>query len=159
MTNDLLLKLPSHWDLLEEIRVALRKRLANLHPELLQATVMTASELTENAIKYGQRTDACHEATFRFALTSAHITIEVRNGLANAAQFDHVRHQVQEIDRATDLLELYATRLRELLERNVSSGSAGLGLCRIAAEGKFSLACTCDHNVLTMTATRATGGV
>lgn len=120
--------------------------------DLRSAAIMTASELVENAIKYGESVPAARTVTFSLEATSGEVRIRVANGSTNAHGVAELGRRVEEVRGAADKQALYLARLEQLLAEADESGK--LGIYRIGFEGGFDLECDYSNEVVTMTATR-----
>ena len=139
------------WRLVRSIRQRVDQALEG-HPSGLRvAAVMTASELVENAIKYGA---AAPPATIRVWLGVAPdmVRVQVVNASTNRARVDELRARIDEIERSVDKEALFLQRLTQGLGRPGDSGN--LGLYRIALEGGFALDCRYEEGIVTVSATR-----
>jgi hypothetical protein len=140
------------WSEVQEVRERVQTLLAHLPEDVRAATVMTASELVENAIKYGESVPGAPEATVALNHDGEHIEIIVKNGVAAEETVRELRMHVDRLAGAPDRMALYIERLRQLM----TGGGDGskLGLYRIGCEGGFDLHCDYTDRVVTMTATR-----
>lgn len=142
------------WEILQSIRDAVQARMRFATHDERDAAVMVASELVENAIKYGQPTDSRgHKNHMTCAVEKRRITIVVSSSLQTESDYQKICRQLESIKAAPDPLQYYAEKVAELLGRKASQ-SAGLGLCRIVAEGEFDLTAQWADQKLTMTAQR-----
>ncbi len=146
------LEIPIVWQFVREVRQRLAEALADQSEELRDSAMMVASELVENAIKYGEAVPGATQATIELFIDSGRVTIEVKNGLTNPLDAQVVAEQIARLRAAEDPAALYVERLRELLESPDIRGK--LGLCRIALEAGFDLSCTYDDQILTISASR-----
>lgn len=113
---------------------------------------MTACELLENAIKYGEEVPAARAIVFTLSLVEGSVDIVVVNGCTDRSSVDRLLCRIQSLRDASNKAELYVERLQELLVG--PSESANLGIYRIALEGGFALDATYADEVVTVTATR-----
>ena len=144
------------WSEVQDVRDKVESLLADLSPEAREATVMTASELVENAIKYGEGVPAAPHATVSLYREGDVVRVVVRNGAASESAARDLQAHVTRLASATDLTALYLDRLRELMTS--PGGASRLGIYRIGCEGGFDLACDYADRVVTVTATRDIGG-
>jgi hypothetical protein len=121
---------------------------------------MVAQELLENAVKYGAYTGA--ERIGLGVRTGADdVTVEVKSRVgvddANLRRFDQM---IQWIRGYQDPFEAYVERLKLVSARPYSHGESGLGLARIAYEGRCAIDFYVDEgNVLAVSAVyRREGG-
>jgi hypothetical protein len=146
------LSIPIVWHYVREVRQRLGHALSEQPAELREAAVMVASELVENAIKYGESVPGAAEATIELFVDDDQIRIEVSNGLRERATAAEIEGMIRSISGAEQPGALYIQRLHELLEAPDARGK--LGLYRIGLEGGFTLDCDYDDEILTITATR-----
>jgi hypothetical protein len=145
-------QIPSAWDFVRGVRAAVESALGDRDRDLRHAVGMAASELIENAIKYGTPVQMCPSASFSMGLGGGIATIEVTNGVGDPARAAMVREIIDRIMASSDREQLYLQRLEELM-RDRGSRSR-LGLYRIGYEAGFDLRCRFEQSVLTITATR-----
>lgn len=101
---------------------------------------MVARELLENAVKYGGFGEGeAVELTLRASRDE--VTIEVRNPLHGVApeQLRRFDHAIQWIRGYQDPFEAYVEKMKELSTEPYHEGKSGLGLTRIAYEGRSIL--------------------
>ncbi|WP_437679177.1 hypothetical protein [Sorangium sp. So ce131] len=113
---------------------------------------MTACELLENAIKYGEEVPAARAILFTLGLTGDTIHIVAINGCTDQRSAKRLLCCVQSLRDAANKEDLYVARLQELLAG--PSENTSLGIYRIALEGGFTLGATYANEVVTVTATR-----
>jgi anti-sigma regulatory factor (Ser/Thr protein kinase) len=142
------------WPNVRMIRQEVGNALEASAPGLRSAAVMTASELVENAIKYGESVDGAKTVTFSLEATLGRLCIRVVNGSTNSHGVAELGRRIEEVQTAPDKQALYLSRLEQLLAHADDSGK--LGIYRIGFEGGFDLACEYANNVVTVTATRDT---
>ncbi len=142
------------WLNVRRIRQSVSTALEARGAGLRNAAMMTASELVENAIKYGESVPGAETVLFSLEATPTVCRIRVVNGSTNATGVAELRRRVDELARAQDKQTLYMARLEQLLANAEESGM--LGVYRIGFEGGFELACDYTNNVVTVTATRNT---
>jgi hypothetical protein len=140
------------WPNVRKTRQEVATALEAYGPGVRNAAVMTASELVENAIKYGESVPGAETVKFVLEATPALCRIQVSNGSTNATGVAELSRRVQELARAKDKQALYMARLEELLAHAEESGK--LGVYRIGFEGGFELECDYTNHVVTVTATR-----
>jgi hypothetical protein len=140
------------WPNVRKIRQEVGHALEACQPDLRTAAMMTASELVENAIKYGENVPAAQSVTFSLEAKPGLLWIRVANGSTNALGVAELERRVQELGRAEDKQALYVSRLEHLLAHSEESGK--LGIYRIGFEGGFDLAFDYRNEVVTITATR-----
>ncbi len=152
MSKKLEVDIPIAWEYVRIVRQRLEAALLDTGEELRSAAIMVASELVENAIKYGVSVPALPQARFRFEVSPQHLTIEVANGVSTDKVFEAVRAMVAEMQAPGASERLYLDRLQQLVDNPLPPNR--LGLYRIGFEGKFSLRCTYENQFLVLTAQR-----
>ena len=143
---------PSLWDLVRDVRASVGDTLKDADPELRDAAVMTASELVENAIKYGRSVAGRETATLEVTRRARQLEIHISSGVSDPESARATVKRIQDIGAAPDKHALYISRLRELMKS--PTGSSQLGLYRICGEGGFNLDARVEGNVLHVVATR-----
>ncbi|MEW6777406.1 MAG: ATP-binding protein [Bdellovibrionota bacterium] len=139
------LQVAPHWDELDSIRDAVSAFLDGngCNRDTCQAVVMTASELAENAIKYGDYGNGRpgQNVILSVALQPRRIVVEVRNPVAPEATVDLRRldAMVQWIRGFQDPFQAYVERLKVVSLVSLTSAESGLGLVRVAYEGQALL--------------------
>jgi anti-sigma regulatory factor (Ser/Thr protein kinase) len=130
------LRLPPDWDAIlaawDPCHDALCR--AGLAEDEIEPLCMVARELLENAVKYGAYGPGdTVELTLR--VRPFDVTIEVRNPVGGGPeQVRRVREALRST-RGDDPLEVYVERMRALA-RGPADAGGGLGLARIACEGR-----------------------
>lgn len=154
MKRTLRLEVESLWDLLPEIRKRVERHLFDVDPTAQEATVMCASELAENAIKYGRSVDEQKLSALDVMTDGASMTVTLRSGVSDPRRAESTLERIQAIGAAEDPYVLYIGRMREMAS-DAGAAASQLGLYRIRAEGEFALAGRLVGNVLEITATRS----
>ena len=95
------------WPMVRAIRQRVSEALSRQASELRVAAVMTASELVENAIKYGDAADGSDGIRVSLGIRPGLLLLEVSNRCANAAAVDELRARIDDITRSTDKEALY----------------------------------------------------
>ena len=147
------LEFTPQWEILQSIRAAVQARMDKATQDERDAAIMVASELVENAIKYGEPAEPRKKSHLALGVDSQRVTIEVSNGLNREEDYLSIRSKIDAIKRSPDPLQFYAEKIAELLGRKAGQ-SAGLGLYRIIAEGEFDLTAHWQDAILVMTAGR-----
>ena len=142
------------WLNVRKIRQQVGATLEACGRELRSAAMMTASELLENAIKYGESVPAAPTVSFSLEASDGQLTIRVVNGSTNLSGVAELERRVTELAAATNKQALYMARLEQLLAHADDSGK--LGIYRIGFEGGFDLALDYTDDVVTVIATRNT---
>jgi serine phosphatase RsbU (regulator of sigma subunit) len=141
------------WATVREIRCRLNGELAAYSDRLRYATGMVASELLENAIKYGESLPTLTQISFAFFIRNGECRITVTNGSNSQENIGRLQAMIAEVNAAEDKSALYMRRMQELLEN--PSERTGLGIYRIGFEGGFDLACEACDGIVTVVATRS----
>ncbi len=137
MRADLQLNVPNIWQHVREVRRQVASALQGLPAEVREAAEMTASELVENAIKYGDSVQDCPDVRLSLRISDEAITIEVANGVRSPELLGELLSRLEAISASQDREQLYLDRLQVLMSDPHASGK--LGLYRIGFEGKFDL--------------------
>jgi anti-sigma regulatory factor (Ser/Thr protein kinase) len=152
MDKKLLIEIPIAWEYVREVRQHVHDALAGYPEELRSSSVMVASELVENAIKYGVAVPSLKWTRFCFECKPSLIRIEVSNGVTEASTAEAVKRRLAATPDREAGERLYLARLQQLVENPQPPNQ--LGLYRICAEGQFQLDCEYADQVLTIIARR-----
>lgn len=142
MTPPLKLDLPPQWDALEEARVRILEhvRQQGADDDTATAVAMVGRELAENATKYGSFS---HNDTLgvEVDVQRSEIVVKVTNPVHAQADGNLRRldEMIQWIRGFQDPFEAYLERLKEVSAQRLDSRESGLGLVRIAYEGRSLL--------------------
>jgi len=152
MAKSIKLIINPDWNEIENVRLESSKFLKSngLNSESVDALVMVISELIENGIKYmgfnneinydnGKTLDT--SVNIKLNISKGEITIEVINPVDDTAQ-KHLKEldkTIQWIRGYQDPFEAYIEKLKEISKRPLKDMESGLGLVRIAYEGKAAL--------------------
>ena len=146
------IRLPMSWNRIEHARQTVAAGLTDLHQDIRLAAVMVASELAENVVKYGESSSEDGYGHVELDVTADSVIIRSRTGV-RAERAAVVAGIIDRIASADDPLELYADRMRAILEDPQETSQ--LGLYRIASEGEFALTYQYEDSILVITATRS----
>jgi anti-sigma regulatory factor (Ser/Thr protein kinase) len=146
------IEVPIVWEYVRRVRQQVEAALAHLDEDQRSAAVMVASELLENAIKYGVAVPPLSRTRVTLQYSPTQIEIRVDNGLIERGAYERVRALVESMSDDTACERLYLARIQELIDNPFQKNQ--LGLYRIGYEGKFSLSCNLENQVLSMTARR-----
>ena len=152
MSNKFFIHIPMAWEYVRSVRQQVHDALADYSEDLRSASVMVASELVENAIKYGVAVPELPWTRFAFEVSAEEILMEISNGLTDAGVFAHFRRRIEELRQPGAGERLYLTRLQQLVDNPLPPNR--LGLYRISFEGNFSLDLIYEDQVLTIKAHR-----
>ena len=104
------------------------------------AMAMTASELMENAIKYGTWTKADDVITLAIEVSPRAVVVEVENpAIDDPATVRRLDDRIQWMRGFQSPFQAYVERLKQVSSQNYEEGESGLGLCRIAYEARCLL--------------------
>jgi len=152
----IIMDIPQTWTFVSYVRDSVSDYLPdNIDAELRESSVMVASELTENTIKFGctPNSDSKKSASIHVDLTEDDVRITV-NTTASLGNLDRVKHIIDTLKTTNDIEAIYLNRLQEIME-TPSQSSSRLGLIRIVHEAKFSLDYDINGNQLKVIATRS----
>lgn len=147
--------IPPMWETINGIRETISRdeRVRNQGETLVNATVMVASELLENAVKYGFHNSDMPAVQFALDIGQDEVKIIVANALSPGANLSRFREILQAIQDSRNPEKLYTDRLLEIAN-NPIPGDSGLGLYRIAYEGGYNLKFVEQDSILTVYASR-----
>jgi hypothetical protein len=157
MSQTMHVRVDSEWSNVEKVRemtLDFLRSLALAH-DVVDAGAMVASELTENAAKYGAFADEDDGIDVTVSGDWAMWTVEVKNPIMaeHSKKLSGLDAMIQRIRGHQDPFEAYLERLREVSSKSLDDGESGLGLVRIAYEGHAVLDFFVDeHDVLTVSA-------
>ena len=154
MSTILRTSIPPSWSTIRVARDSVRQALAEYAEVFVRAAVMTASELLENAIKYGENVPGASEGLLTISIAENRIEIETVNGSTDRESVHQLLDHVRLIKEANNKETLYQEQLKRLMASSDDDKSTQLGLYRIACEGGFDLDCTYSDAIVTVTATR-----
>jgi hypothetical protein len=152
MENILDISMVSDWEKIEGIREKGEEffKLHNIPHDDMQALVMVLNELVENAVKYGSGAGGEKEVRLRIEFSDKIITIEVMNHVNGTSEvhLDRLDHMIQWIRGHQNSFESYIERIKEVSTKPFDDEESGLGLARIAYEGKSIVDFFVDNNKL-----------
>lgn len=140
------------WSEIGRIREHVALAVSGLGPALRQAAVMVASELVENAIKYGESTPGAPGIEVSVVREHTRLSITVANGTRDEEVARRLQGYTEALAASPDKLGLYVARVQSLAD--MPEPRSRLGIHRIGVEGGFALRCSHGDGVLRMTATR-----
>ena len=143
MKRSMRLAVKAKWHAIEKIRNKSSRFLEShgLSSDSVQALTMVISELIENSIKYGKFTPPKNEVMVDIHVEEDMVTAEVVNPIDKTA-YSHLKEldkTIQWIRGYQDPFEAYVERVKEVSKKPLSNEESGLGLTRIAYEGKAIL--------------------
>jgi hypothetical protein len=143
MEDSLKITLNADWDEIELVRKRGSKFLKyhGFSDDDVHSLVMVISELIENSIKYGNFKKSQSKVSVTLNITKNLITIEVNNPVDEKTAYDLRRldRTIQWIRGYQDSFEAYIERMKEISKKPLQDDESGLGLVRIAYEGKAIL--------------------
>ena len=147
------------WGEIEAVRNRVHQFLEQLElsKNIISSMVMVLSELAENSIKYGSFKVPESQVEIHLEVGANMITAEVSNAvddscLANLKKLDRM---IQWVRGYQDPFEAYVERLKEVSKKPLQDEESGLGIVRIAYEGKVVLDFFVSENdLLTVSAVR-----
>lgn len=137
------LTIPPEWNEIETARIEVDRFLTSrgLAGEVVQALTMVVSELMENGIKYGCFEDLAGDIKISLTLDPDRVTIEVCHPVAEQSRDNLLTldRTIQWIRGYQNPFEAYTERLKEVARKSFEDLTSGLGLVRIAYEGRAIL--------------------
>ena len=104
------------------------------------AMAMTASELLENAIKYGDWSKKDDVITLAIEVSQRAVVVEVENPVIDdPASVRQLDDRIQWMRGFQSPFQAYVERLKQVSSQSYEEGESGLGLCRIAYEARCLL--------------------
>jgi hypothetical protein len=140
MKKSMKLTVEAKWDEIETARNKSSRFLTShgLPSDSVQAFTMVVSELIENSIKYGTFAPSRNKVVVDIRIDEGVVTAEVINPIDKSV-YKHLKQldrTIQWIRGHQDPFEAYVERLREVSKKPLNDEESGLGLTRIAYEGK-----------------------
>ena len=143
MKNILKLKVRPEWDEIEKARMESLSYFQEhgISDENIHSLSMIISELIENSIKYGKFKQKGTKVFVVISVKKKVVTIEVinpidKNGFSHLSNLDK---RIQWIRGYQDPSEAYIKRIQEVSKKPLKDEESGIGLVRIAYEGKAVL--------------------
>jgi anti-sigma regulatory factor (Ser/Thr protein kinase) len=143
------------WSEVRTIRDRVANAVSEFPEEVREAAVMAASELVENAIKYGDSVSQQPGIELSLVCDEGTLCLTVASGSRDPEAIRELLRHTEELAKTRDKSELYMRRIQALMENQ--DGRSRLGLYRIGYEGLFDLTCSYEDDVVRMTATRSLG--
>ncbi len=157
MKRSMKLTVKPNWEEIEQVRNSSSEFLRShgFSGDAVNALTMVISELIENGIKYGNFKAPENKVFLTIHIGSRVVTVEVVNPVDETAHV-HLRRldrTIQWIRGYQDPFQAYTERIRAVSKRPLHDKESGLGLVRIAYEGKSILDFFVgDDNVLNVSA-------
>ncbi len=131
------------WDEIEKIRNESAEFLQahELTDDTIHSLSMIISELIENGIKYGNFKMVENKVVVIISIERNAVTIEVLNPVDENAEkhLSRLDKTIQWIRGYQDPFEAYIERIKEVSKKPLKDAESGIGLVRIAYEGKALL--------------------
>jgi hypothetical protein len=143
MKGSIKLTMKPNWDEIEKVRNKSSRFLAShgLSIDSVNAFTMVISELVENSVKYGKFASPKNRVIVNIRIDENMVITEVINPVDESV-FKHLKvldKTIQWIRGYQNSFEAYTERLKEVSKKPLSDQHSGLGLARIAYEGKAIL--------------------
>ncbi len=156
MENSLRLNIQPDWNEIDKIRTAGIRFLTKhgFEEDLVHSLTMILSELVENSIKYGDFGGSDTEVLINLDISRNLVTIEVNNPV-NKKSANHLKRldqTIQWIRGYQDSFQAYVEKLKEISKKPLDDEESGLGLTRIAYEGRAILDFFVMDNMLNVSA-------
>ena len=140
MKKSLKLALKPEWDEVENARNASIHFLKSneLSNDRVQTFSMVISELIENSIKYGNFKPPENKVIVNIEIRKNIMTVEVINSIGETdyENLNRLDKMIQWIRGYQDPFEAYVNKIEEVSKRHLNDTESGLGLARIAYEGR-----------------------
>jgi hypothetical protein len=140
MKRSMNLTIKAEWDEIEKVRNKTRDFFIShgCSNDNVQGFIMVISELIENSIKYGKFPRPQNKVKLRIEIGESIVTAEVINPVDETVyrNLKKLDKTIQWIRGYQDPFEAYVERLREVSKKPLKDEESGLGLTRIAYEGK-----------------------
>jgi len=143
MNNSIEFDIKPDWDEIEKIRNESTDFLQSqgISDDTVHSLSMIISELIENGIKYGNFDNGDYKVGVTLQLENDNVTIEVNNPVGRHAveHLSRLDKTIQWIRGYQDPFEAYINRIKEVSKKPLHDEESGIGLVRIAYEGKALL--------------------
>lgn len=128
------------WEEIEPAKGTLTDFLSDLgfSEDAVDALTMVTGELMENAVKYGSFQLPSDQVGVEIRVSQGGVTIEVTNPV-DEVSYHHLKNldkAIQWIRGYQDPFEAYVDKLKEISKKPLHDEESGLGLVRIAYEGR-----------------------
>ena len=143
MKKSIEFKIKPDWDEIEKVRNESAEFLQSheLSDDTIHSLSMIISELIENGIKYGNFKVVANKVAVVINIDHNTVTIEVFNPVDESAfiHLSRLDRTIQWIRGYQDPFEAYVERIKEVSKKPLQDTESGIGLVRIAYEGKALL--------------------
>jgi hypothetical protein len=124
------------WEELNRVRSSIEKYFEGESEAFRTAATMTATELAENVLKHASDPGS---GMVIMAERQGEVVISTQNRVESRQAAERVRDYVRGI-ASKGAREMYVSRMLEIMD-HPDAHRSGMGLVRIAYEGKFELSC------------------
>lgn len=156
MNNEISMSIKPEWDKIREVRIRTENFLKsqNLKDNVIDAIIMNTCELLENAVKYGSFINNTTGITASISISDSDIIVEVKSPVKdeNDLHFRKLDRLVSWIRGYKNPFEAYTDKIKEIARQSVSDDQSGLGIVRIAYEGKSDVGFFVNENVISVSA-------
>ena len=143
MLQSMKLTVSPKWEEIEKARAKSTEflKVQGLEDETVYTVTMVISELIENSIKYGTFDSPESKITMCIEIGPQLLTVEVINPVNETSEYhlNRLDKTIQWIRGHQDPFEAYIERVKEVSKKPLRDPESGLGLVRIAYEGKATL--------------------
>lgn len=157
MEGKMKLRKNPEWDEIEKVRLECESFFGahQLSGNVSHSLVMIISELMENGIKYGDFSNQDSQIEISVDIHGSNVVIELTNPVSGSNETDlkKLDRTIQWIRGYQDPFEAFIERLRKVSKKDLYDTESGLGLVRVAYEGKAVVDFFVDeHNILNVSA-------
>jgi hypothetical protein len=153
MVLTLKLEIAPMLSMIAEVKTRIASAMIGSKKSSIDSTSMVATELLENAIKYGVVNNHIPQVGLDFELADDIVSIKVKNGVEESESLEKLKKTMKKICESENKKALYLDRLQEIID-NPSKHASHLGLYRIVSKGEFDLKFHIQGDVLEITATK-----
>jgi len=143
MKNSIEFDIKPDWNAIEKVRNQSTDFLQShgISDDAVHSLSMIISELIENGIKYGNFENLDRRISVSLNIDDNNVTIEVNNPVDHKAvtHLSRLDKTIQWIRGYQDPFEAYINRIKEVSKKPLQDEESGIGLVRIAYEGKALL--------------------
>lgn len=140
-----------YWAVIFQIKKQISLNLKGYPKSFVDSAEITASELLENAIKYGGGPAADSKVGFEMEVSEFNAKIRVTNLIGSREHLQNFERIMNRIRSSENRKILYTQRLKEILE-NPHTSRCELGLYRLALDPRYELNYVLDNEKLMLIA-------
>lgn len=126
------------WAVIYQIKKQISLNLKGCQKSFIESAEITASELLENAIKYGGGMKSDSKVGFEMEVNEEKAKITVTNTVGSKDHIENFEKIMNRIRTTENRKSLYVQRLKEILE-NPHTSKCELGLYRLALDSRYEL--------------------